>query len=274
MASVACTRPPVRRQSRKRVDGAEGEVPGLRQRARAVDVVEQPGDLGGREVGIEQQPGLGRDHRLVARGLELAAGVGGAPVLPDDGVVDRLAGAPVPEHAGLALVGDADGGDVAGAEPGGGQRLARRLDRRAPDVLGIVLHPAVGREVLGELALGEAEDRQVRAEHDGAARRGALIDRQDAAGLAHASSPILACYCGPMSCALRRRQDLPAGQGRACGYNASRRPSAPPSQFASGCTARRAQLSSAMSSQARSESCGCRHANSEYATPSSSSAAP
>ena len=45
--------------------------------------------------------------------------------------------------------------------------------------------------------------RQVRAEHDGAARRGALIDRQDVAGVAHASSQILACYCGPMSCALR-----------------------------------------------------------------------
>jgi hypothetical protein len=37
----------------------------------------------------------------------------GAAVLPDDGVVDRLAGAAVPQHRGLALVGDADGGDVA-----------------------------------------------------------------------------------------------------------------------------------------------------------------
>ena len=132
--------------------------PACARRARAVDVVEQPGDLGGREVGIEQQAGLGRHRRLVSRRLERAAHVGGAPILPDDGVVDRLTGAPIPQHAGLALVGDADAGDVAGGEPGSGQRLARRLDRRAPDVLGIVLHPAVGREVLGELALREAAD--------------------------------------------------------------------------------------------------------------------
>ena len=128
--------------------------------ARAVDVVEQPGDLGGREIGVEQQAGLGRHRRLVAGRLERAAHVGRAPILPDDGVVDRLARAPVPQHAGLALVGDADGGDIAAPQPGGGQRLARRLDRRAPDVLRIVLDPAGGGEVLGELALGEAQDRK------------------------------------------------------------------------------------------------------------------
>ena len=36
----------------------------------------------------------------------------GAGVLPDDGVVHRLAGAAVPQHGGLALVGDADRGQV------------------------------------------------------------------------------------------------------------------------------------------------------------------
>ena len=48
------------------VDRAEGELAGLGRRARAVDVVEQPGDLGGGEIGIEQQAGLRRDRRLVA----------------------------------------------------------------------------------------------------------------------------------------------------------------------------------------------------------------
>ena len=43
------------------------------------------------------------------------ADVGGAPVLPDDGVVDRLAGGAVPDDGGLALIGDADAGDVLGA---------------------------------------------------------------------------------------------------------------------------------------------------------------
>ena len=39
----------------------------------------------------------------------------GAGVLPDDGVGDRLAGGLVPDHRGLALVGDADRGEVGGA---------------------------------------------------------------------------------------------------------------------------------------------------------------
>ena len=68
--------------------------------------------------------------------------VGGAAVLPDDGVVDRLAGAAVPDHHGLALVGDADGGDVGGGKPGVGQGLPRGGDDGCPDFLRIVLHPA------------------------------------------------------------------------------------------------------------------------------------
>ena len=80
--------------------------------ARAGDVVENPGDLRGAEIGIEQQPGLRLDHRLAAVGAELVADAGRAAILPDDRAVDRLAGRAVPDDDRLALVGDADGGDV------------------------------------------------------------------------------------------------------------------------------------------------------------------
>ena len=40
--------------------------PACGQGARAVDVIEQPGDLAGGKIRIEQQPGLGGDRRLVA----------------------------------------------------------------------------------------------------------------------------------------------------------------------------------------------------------------
>ena len=148
--------PPVSRHSRKLSTVPKARWPASAERARALHVVEQPGDLGGREVGVEQQPGLGRDHRLVPGPLQVAARLRRAPVLPDDGAMDGLARAPVPDDAGLALVGDADGGDVAGPELGGGERLPGRLHRRAPDVLRVVLHPARGRIVLGELALRRA----------------------------------------------------------------------------------------------------------------------
>ena len=55
------------------------------------------------------------------------AEIRGAAVLPDDGVVDRLAGGAVPEHRGLALIGDADAGDVSGGKP----RLRHRRRARS-----------------------------------------------------------------------------------------------------------------------------------------------
>ena len=55
--------------------------------------------------------------------LELIAELRRAPVLPDDGVVDRTAGAALPDDGGLALVGDADGRHVRGREAGAAQRL-------------------------------------------------------------------------------------------------------------------------------------------------------
>src|SRR5262249_61452705 len=99
-----------------------------------------------------------------------------APVLPYDGAMDGLARAPVPDHTGLALVGDADRGDAAGPQLGGGERLARGLNRRAPDVVRIVLHPTRGGVVLGELPLREAEQGEVGVEPDATRGCGALID--------------------------------------------------------------------------------------------------
>src|SRR3546814_8722435 len=51
----------------------------------------------------------------------LAEGAGAA-VLPDDRRVNRLAGCTVPQHGGLALVGDAECIDLVGGEAGIGER--------------------------------------------------------------------------------------------------------------------------------------------------------
>ena len=96
------------------VDGAEGELAGLRRGARAGHIVEQPGDLAGGKIRIEQQSGLGRDLRLVPALAQRLAQWRGAAILPDNRVVNRLAGGALPDHRGLALIGDADAGDVAG----------------------------------------------------------------------------------------------------------------------------------------------------------------
>ena len=117
VASVACTRPPVSRHSRNESivpkasspRSARWRAPGTRSRIQAILVAEK--------YGIEQQAGLLRDHRLVARPSEPLHRLGGAPVLPDDGVVDRPAGRPLPHDHRLALVGDADAGNGGAPTP-------------------------------------------------------------------------------------------------------------------------------------------------------------
>ena len=54
------------------------------------------------------EPGPLADQRLVPGLAQLVAARGGAPVLPDERAVDRLAGRRVPGDDGLALVGDPD----------------------------------------------------------------------------------------------------------------------------------------------------------------------
>jgi len=89
------------------IDRAECELAALGAGARPRNLVEQPGDLGAAEIRINHQPGLLFYEFLNPFFFQLRTNLRGAPVLPDDGVVDRLAGLPVPDDGGLALVGDA-----------------------------------------------------------------------------------------------------------------------------------------------------------------------
>src|SRR6202022_583268 len=84
--------------------------------------------------------------------------IGGAAVLPDDGAMNRLAGDAVPHHCRFALVGDADRGDVLGADAGFLQRLAAGGDGGGPDVLRLVLDPARRRKMLREFLLRGCRD--------------------------------------------------------------------------------------------------------------------
>ncbi len=99
------------------VDGAECELAARRARLRVGSRIEQPRQLGAGEIRIEHEPRAPRHFRFVAGGFQFLAQVGGATVLPDDRAADRFAGAAIPEHRGLALIGDADGDDVAGEWP-------------------------------------------------------------------------------------------------------------------------------------------------------------
>ena len=79
------------------IDGAEGELAGRRAFSGAGQIVEQPGELGGGEIGVEPEAGTALEERFVAVLRQAAAMLGGAAVLPDDGVGEGASRRPVPE---------------------------------------------------------------------------------------------------------------------------------------------------------------------------------
>ena len=164
------------------VDGAEAQFAALGALAGARHAVENPAQLGGGKVGVDQQAGLLRHPRFVTGGFQPGTVVGGAAVLPDDGRMDRCAGRGIPDDGGLALVGDADGQHLLGPEPLARQHLTTDLEGAQPDLFGVVLDPAILGEVLLELALGTGQVQTLGTEDNGAGAGGALVDGKQVVG--------------------------------------------------------------------------------------------
>jgi hypothetical protein len=142
-------------------------------------MVQHPGDLRAREVRIGQEARPLLDHGLSAVPSELITGRRGPPVLPDDGVAHGLAAVAVPEDRSLSLVRDADGGHVARAEPGEGERLRGHSALGCPDLVRILLHPTRLRVDLADLPLRHGVRDAVGVENDRARARRSLVQRKD-----------------------------------------------------------------------------------------------
>ena len=113
VASVACTLPPVSRHSRKLSMVPKASLPGLRRRRARRSHCRAARRSCWRRNTDRAAARSWRRSPARARARAALAQRRGAAVLPDDGVVDRLAGGAVPDTRGLALIGDADAGDVA-----------------------------------------------------------------------------------------------------------------------------------------------------------------
>jgi hypothetical protein len=161
------------------VHGAECEFAALGMQPQARDAVEQPGELGGREIRVEHQTGLVAHRRCPAAPLQPRTRGGGAPVLPDDRVMHRLAGLALPHDGGLALVGDAERRNIGRFQSGLGERAPGDPQLRAPDVLRVMLNPARVREDLAEFLLRRGAYAAVLGEDYRAGAGGALIEGQD-----------------------------------------------------------------------------------------------
>ena len=137
--------------------------------------VQNPLQLGAGKISIHQQAGFLANGLCHAAFAQRYASRFGAPILPDDGFVDRLAGLAVPDHGGFALVGNADGVYLLRADAGFGQHSARGSQLGAPDFQRVVLHPAGLRVILRQLLLRHGHDAALRIEHDAAGAGSALV---------------------------------------------------------------------------------------------------
>ncbi len=141
-------------------------------------IVDQPAHLCRGEIGIEQQPGLRLHRRLLPRLAQRGAGIGGAPVLPDQRAVQRFERLPVPGDHGFALVGDADTGDPVRAA-GLRDDILGAGERRLPDFVRIVFDPARLGIVLGKLPLRQCAQAASPVENHGAGRGGARVEHEN-----------------------------------------------------------------------------------------------
>ena len=101
--------------------------------------------------------------------------IGGAAVLPNDGVINRRAGGAVPDDCRFALVGDTDGKRRSAAP----QLIHHRTGhtyRGFPNRLRVMLHPAILWKDLWELRTLLRQDGPVFVKQDGAKRGCTLVD--------------------------------------------------------------------------------------------------
>ena len=162
------------------VDAAQPvQQPGVGGRAHAVarHSLAQPAHLGRSEIGVERQAGE-RLQRLLMRPQCVAHGERAA-VLPGDGDRQRAARGAVPRQHGLALVGEAQGGD---RRAGACDRLPAGFEHRLPELLGILLDAAVGSDVRMHRHLGFAQHGARGRHHQRLGGRGSLVDGEHVHG--------------------------------------------------------------------------------------------
>ena len=154
---------------------AETQFSGLCPLPRAGHVVQDPSYLGGAEICVYNQAGLFADESGKSLVLERIAVLGCPPVLPDYGVVYRFTRLGVPYDGGLALVGDADSGNVQAVDAHRCYGLGHHGSLGGPDVLRVMLHPARFREMLREFFLCRCADTSTVVEDNRPGGTGALV---------------------------------------------------------------------------------------------------
>ena len=194
-----------------RLDRAEQQLAALGARPRAGDLLEQPAQLRRGKISIDHEAGLLPEYLRQTARLQLVAIGTRAAALPDDRVVDRLSRRLIPDDGGLALVRDADPGDLGRRRADALHRLDRNAQHRRPDLVRIVLDPAGLRKILMKFTLRHAANAAVPVEQDAAVRGRPRVKRHNISFHIFCSDPVSVSAKGkPLSTTFFRKAKVSA----------------------------------------------------------------
>src|SRR5262249_4206255 len=99
-------------------------------------------NLSSGEICVQHQSGSLLEHWRQTVSAHPITVLGGAPALPHDCVMNRLACFPIPDNCGLAVISNSDGDNLIGLHPGISQYHVCSVDLRRPDIFRAMLYPA------------------------------------------------------------------------------------------------------------------------------------
>ena len=213
-------RPPADEVPRqKAVHRAEADFPALGALVQPKPI-QQPAQLAAGKISVRHEPRHGFDVLFKSFLAESGDNRRGSAALPDNRVVQRPAGFPIPEQRGLALVGDADCRNAVQRNAGNADDLAQRVNLRIEDRRRVVLHPAGLRINLLKFIALHGDDPRAFVEQNGAGAGRPLIERNHI-GMHGAKPPVF-------SYKTRRRRSSPRRRRPSVSYFSSTKYSMPP----------------------------------------------
>ena len=213
-------RPPADEVPRqKAVHRAEADFPALGALVQPKPI-QQPAQLAAGKIGVWHEPCHGFDVLFKSFLAESGDNRRGSAALPDNRIVQRPAGFPIPEQRGFALVGDADCRDAVQRNAGNADDLAQRVNLRIENRRRVVLHPAGLRINLLKFVAFHGDDPRAFVEQNGAGAGRPLIERNHI-GMHGAKPPVF-------SYKTRRRRSSPRRRRPSVSYFSSTKYSMPP----------------------------------------------
>ena len=138
------------------INSTENQIASLRASLGALNMVENPSNLGTGEVSIDGQTSLVFELLSESLSLQAICNVSGLTGLPNNCVIYWTTSILIPNYSGLTLVGDTHGSDVASLQTTLLQSALHYFTHGAPDLICIMLNPTRLREVLSKLLLCNA----------------------------------------------------------------------------------------------------------------------